>query len=86
MSGEVGQDELKAKRARADAIRQIEHLHAVQIVNLQIWQRLKEADREHSQEGRRTLTAIMEARREENTLLRNALGIDITRPAIEKKH
>jgi hypothetical protein len=76
----VGQEELAEKRRLSQALREIENLHAIQIVAIQTW--VRHRDNPSTGVAQRALTQLMEARREENAVLRNVLGIDTSIRAI----
>lgn len=78
-SGPVAQEELRAKRRLADAFKEVEQLHALQITNLGTYLRLKDTQRRAAEDA---LERFREARLQENLLLKNVLGINTDRRAI----
>jgi len=69
------------QRRLAEAIKEIEGLHASQINALTTWLR----HRDHpTGVAQRALEQLGNARREENLLLKNVLGIEPGRPSITK--
>jgi hypothetical protein len=81
MSDLVDQEGLAEKRRIADAIKEIEQLHAMQVSALTLWLRHRDHRTGVAQQA---LDQLASARQQENALLRNVLQIDPSRPAISK--
>jgi hypothetical protein len=77
----VGQAELADKRRLADALKEIEQLHALQLSSLTTWLRHKDAKTGVAEQS---LKQLRDARSDENRIMRNVLGIEPFRLAITR--
>lgn len=77
----VCQEELAEKRRIADAIKQIEQLHTMQVGALMTWLRHRDHRTGVAQQA---LEQLANARRDENLIIKNVLGIDPEWPALPK--
>lgn len=81
-AGLVGQDEMAAKRRLTEALKEIEQLHSLQISSLTTW--LRHKDHPKSGTAQRALEQLANARREENLILKNVLGINPDQRALPR--
>jgi hypothetical protein len=80
---DADREEMARERRLADAIKEIEQLHALQVGALMTW--LRHRGHEKTGVAQRALEQLGDARRQENLIMKNVLGIiDADRRAISK--
>jgi hypothetical protein len=75
------QEELRERRRLADALKEIEQCQAIVMTSLQTWLRHKDHPGKTAEQA---MERLMNARRQENLVFRNVLGIEPGRLAISR--